>query len=65
MWFVMDVKHQNLLCMANRDFDVIVGTCSRSQGGPTRVNNDVNRVTRKMAIALLIWPLMGAVRGYL
>jgi hypothetical protein len=29
------------------------------------VNNDVNRVTRKMAIALLIWPLTGTVRGYL
>jgi hypothetical protein len=23
-----------------------VGTCSHSQGGPTRVNSDVNRVTR-------------------
>jgi hypothetical protein len=42
-----------------------VGTCSRSQGGPTRVNSDVNMVTRKMAIALLIWPLTGTVRGYL
>jgi hypothetical protein len=29
------------------------------------VNSDVNRVTRKMAIALLIWPLTGPVRGYL
>jgi hypothetical protein len=45
--------------------DPSVGTCSRSQGGPTRVNSDVNRATRKMAIALLIWPLTGTVRGYL
>jgi hypothetical protein len=42
-----------------------VGTCSRSQEGPTRVYSDVDRVTRKMAIALLIWPLTGTVRGYL
>jgi hypothetical protein len=32
---------------------------------PTRVNSDDNRVTRKKAIALLIWPPTGTMWGYL
>jgi hypothetical protein len=32
---------------------------------PTRVNSDDDRVTCWKAIALLIWPLTGTVRGYL
>jgi hypothetical protein len=33
--------------------------------GPTMVNSSDNRVTCSGAIALLIWPLTGTVRGYL
>jgi hypothetical protein len=33
--------------------------------GPTRMNSVANRVTCSKAIALLIWPLTGTVRGYL
>jgi hypothetical protein len=33
--------------------------------GPTRMNNGDNRVTCTGAIALLIQPLTGTVRGYL
>jgi hypothetical protein len=53
-----------ILCPDIRDLRSCWNLLSAAKG-PTRVNSGDNRVTCSGAIALLISPLTGTVRGYL